>query len=73
MLWVLKRTVSSQCSKITNTFLFLFANKMVFRAGSHKMHVRIANWEDLQKQSDLSLHSFPICLFGREATSDRNF
>ena len=34
-------------SKISNTFLFLFSNEMlVFRAGSHKMLVRIANRED---------------------------
>ena len=34
-------------SKILNTFLFLFSNKMlVFRAGFHKMLVRIANRED---------------------------
>ena len=32
------------CSKILNTFLFLFSNKMlVFRAGIHKMLVRRAN------------------------------
>ena len=34
------------CPKISNTFLFLFSNKMVFSAGSHKMHVREANMED---------------------------
>ena len=34
-------------SKIANTFLFLFTNKMlVFRAGIHKILVRIANRED---------------------------
>ena len=34
-------------SKISNTFLFLFSNKMVvIRAGTHKMLVRIANRED---------------------------
>ena len=33
-----------QCSKISNTFLFLFSGKMfVIKAGIHKMHVRIAN------------------------------
>ena len=33
-------------SKISNTFLFLFSNKMlIFRAGIHKKHVRIANRE----------------------------
>ena len=36
----------SKCSKNSNTFLFLFSNKMlVFRAGIHKMLVRIANRE----------------------------
>ena len=34
-------------SKISNTFLFLFSNKMlVFRAGIHKFLVRVANRED---------------------------
>ena len=34
-------------SKILNTFLFLFLNKMlVSRTGIHKMHIRIANMED---------------------------
>ena len=37
----------SKCSKISNTFLFLFSHKMVmFRAGIHKTLVRIANRED---------------------------
>ena len=36
-----------KCSKVSNTFLFLFSNKMlIFRAGIHKMLVRIANRED---------------------------
>ena len=36
-----------KCSKISNTFLFLFSNKMlVLRAGIHKMLVRITNWEN---------------------------
>ena len=36
-----------KCSKISNTFLFLFSNKMlIFRAGIHKMLVGIANRED---------------------------
>ena len=40
-------SLHGKCSKILNTFLFLFANKMlVFMAGIHKMLVRIANWED---------------------------
>ena len=37
----------SKCSKILNTFHFLFINKMlVIRTGSHKMPVRIVNRED---------------------------
>ena len=37
----------NKCSKILNTFLFLFSNKtLVIRAGIHKMLVRIANWAD---------------------------
>ena len=36
-----------KCSKILNTFLILFSNKMlIFRAGIHKILVRIANRED---------------------------
>ena len=36
-----------KCSKILNAFLFLFSNKiLLFRAGIHKMLVRIANRED---------------------------
>ena len=40
-------TKYSKCSKISNTFLFLFSNRMlVIRAGNYKMLVRIANRED---------------------------
>ena len=40
LMWCIK------CSKILNTFLFLFSNEMlVFRAEIHKMDVRIANRE----------------------------
>ena len=36
-----------KCSKISNSFYFLFSNKMlVFRVANHKMLVRIANRED---------------------------
>ena len=36
-----------KCSKIANTFLFLFSNKMlVFRAGIYKMLVCISNRDD---------------------------
>ena len=44
-----------KCSKIWNTFFFLYSNKMfVFRAGIHNMLVRIANRGD-PDQSDLGL------------------
>ena len=51
----------SKCSKISNTFLSLFSNKMlVLRDRIHKMLVIMANREDPdqtapQKQSDLGL------------------
>ena len=36
-----------KCSKISNTFLFLFLNKMIVtRAGIHKLLFRLANRED---------------------------
>ena len=38
---------NSKCSKISNAFLILFSNKMlIFKAGIHKILVRIANRED---------------------------
>ena len=51
-------------SKISNTLLFLFSNKMMFR---------IAKSEDpdLKKQSDLSLHCLSRPLW--QATSVQNF
>ena len=37
-----------KCSKISNTFLFLFSNQMlVIKAGFRKMLVRLTNREDL--------------------------
>ena len=43
-----------KCSKISNTFLFLFLNKiLVFWAGIHKMLVRIANREDPDQTASL--------------------
>ena len=46
----------SKCSKILNTFLFLFSdNMLVLKAGVHKML--------LQKQSDLGLHLLYILFF----------
>ena len=39
-----------KCSKVLNTFLFRLPNRMLdFRAGTHKMVVRIANREDPDK------------------------
>ena len=46
-LQVLLESYYGKCSKISNTFLFLFSNKMlVFRAGIQKFLVRVANRED---------------------------
>ena len=51
-----------KCSKISNTFLFLFSNKLlVIKAGIHKMLVRIANREDPDQNNLLGLH----CLMSR--------
>ena len=67
-----------KCSKNLNTFLFLYSNKMFnFRAGFHKMLVRMANREKtlirllLKKQSDLGLHYLSRPFW--QATSFRNF
>ena len=62
-----------KCSKILNTFLFLFSTKLlVTRAGIHKMLVRIANREDPdQTASDPGLRCLPMPLW--QATSVRNF
>ena len=55
----------SKCSKISNTFLLLFSNKMlVIRAGIDKMLVRIANRED----PDLGLSCLSM-LFGSNLCS----
>ena len=44
---LLKFRQYGKCSKISNTFPFLFSNKvLVIRAGIHKMLVRKANRED---------------------------
>ena len=43
----IKKVVYGKCSKISNTYLFLFSNKMlVFKAGIHKLLVRVANREE---------------------------
>ena len=41
-----KRVPYGKCSKILNTFLFLFSIKMLIRAGIKKMIVGKANRED---------------------------
>ena len=42
-----KESTHGKCSKISNSFLFLFSNKMlVIRAGIHKLCVKIASRED---------------------------
>ena len=57
-----------KCSKISNTFLFLFSNKiLVFMAEIHKILVRIANRED----TDLGLSCLSTPFW--QATSVQNF
>ena len=50
--------IYGECSKISNTFLLLFSNKMLaIGAEIHKMFVRTANREDPdQTASKLGLH-----------------
>ena len=65
MTFVAIGTLRVKCPKIYKTFHFLFSNKiLVFRAGIHKMLIKVSNKEDpdqtassllLQKQSDLDL------------------
>ena len=53
-----------KCSKISNTFLFLFSSKMlVFEAGSHKMHIRIANREDPDQNASSEAARYGSLLF----------
>ena len=56
-----------KCSKILNTFLILFSNKMlVIRIGIHKMHVRIANRVNPEQTASLgALWAVGLDLFGR--------
>ena len=45
-----------KCSKVSNSFTFLFANKLlVISAGSHKMLVRMANREDPDQTASSAL------------------
>ena len=51
-----------KCSKITNTFTFLFLDKtMVFRAGIHKMLVRMANREDPDQTASSEAVLIRVC------------
>ena len=44
-----------KCSKVWNTFLFLFSNKMlVIRAKSHILFVRLVNRKDLDQTTPTS-------------------
>ena len=46
--------IYGKCFKISNTFLFLFSNKiLVFWTGIHKMLVRITNREDSDQTASL--------------------
>ena len=64
--------MNGKCSKILNTFLFLFSKKMVIRVRIHKMLVRKADREDPdQKQYDLGLDCLSRLL--RQATTVLNF
>ena len=66
-----------KCSKISNTFLFLFSNKMlVFRTGIYKMLVRVANKERPQSDSFFTLFSVGLSCLPRpysQTTSVPNF
>ena len=65
---------TGKCSIFSNSFLFLFSNKMlVFRAGIHKMLVRIANREDPDQTASASSEAvwsrstlFVYSFFGRQ-------
>ena len=61
---LLCETRYGKCSKILNTFLVLFSNKMlVIRAGIHKMLVRIANREDPDQTASSEAVWFGSALF----------
>ena len=58
-----------KCSKISNTFLFLFSNKtLVIRAEIQKMFVRKANKEDFDQIASEAVWVFTVSLrlFGRQ-------
>ena len=58
-------------SKILNAFLFLFDKMLVYRAGIHKMFVKIANREDPDQEEAVCSESALFCLglFGRQLNS----
>ena len=59
-----KKKIIGKCSKILNTFLFLFSNKMlVIRTGTHKKFVRIANREDPDQTASEEAVCFWCALF----------
>ena len=66
----------SKCSKISNTFLFLFLNKTSgFRSGIHKMLVRMETGKTLIRLL-LQLSDLGLLFLSRpfwQATSVRNF
>ena len=76
---VLIGVLKCKCTKISNTFLFLFSNTykmLVIRIGIHKMLVRIANRKDPdQTASEEAVWSGLHCLSRHfwQATSVRNF
>ena len=53
-----------KCSKISNTFLFLFSNKMlVFWAGIHKVLVRIGKREYPDQATSEEVCPVNICIY----------
>ena len=56
-----------KCSKISNTFLVLFLNKMLLiRAGIQKMLVTIANREEPNQTASFGMGVHCLCFFGRQ-------
>ena len=56
-----------KCSKISNTFLILFSNKMlILRAGIHKILIRIANREGFFRSSLIWVCAVCLGLFSKQ-------
>ena len=53
----------SKCSKISNTFHFVLHIMLVYRAGTHKMLVKIANREDPDQTASSETVRFVSTLF----------